>query len=118
MIMEDSLADAGAEVVGPACSVQEAIALIEHAASDGGLSAAVLDMNLNGMMAKPVADRLVALGVPFVFATGYGEDCRGPLGAAPVLEKPFSPDALVAAIKRLAAAEAELPRVATQAAIP
>jgi CheY-like chemotaxis protein len=76
----------------------------------------VLDMNLNGMMARPVADRLVALGVPFVFATGYGEDCRGPHRPAPVLEKPFSPDALVAAIKSLAAIEAEPPRVSTQAA--
>ena len=104
MLMEDELANAGAEVVGTACSVDEALGLIEQIACDGGLNAAVLDMNLEGAAVSPVADRLVALGVPFVFATGYGEDCdRGAHSAAPVLAKPFDPDALVAAVEGLAA---------------
>ena len=104
MLMEDGLIDAGAEVVGPACSVDEALGLIERAAWDGRLNAAVLDMNLEGATVSPVADRPAALGVPFVFATGYGEDCnRGAHSAAPVLAKPFDPDALVAAVEGLAA---------------
>jgi DNA-binding response OmpR family regulator len=103
MLLEDGLLEAGAEVVGPACSVDEALGLIERVACDGGLSAAVLDINLQGAAVSPVADRLAALGVPFVFATGYGEDCeRGLHMAAPVLAKPFNPDALVAAIGALA----------------
>jgi CheY-like chemotaxis protein len=105
MLMEDGLVDAGAEVVGPACSVEEALGLVERVACDGGLSAAVLDINLGGAAVSPVADRLAALGVPFVFATGYGEGCRrGAHAAAPVLAKPFDPDALVAAVEGLAAA--------------
>ena len=104
MLVADGLSDAGAEVVGPAFSVNKALGLIECAAADGGLSAAVLDINLDGAAVSPVADRLAALGVPFVFATGYGEDCdRGEHGAAPVLAKPFDPDALVAAVEGLAA---------------
>jgi CheY-like chemotaxis protein len=104
LLMEDGLIDAGAEVVGPACSVEDALGLIERVARDGGLSAAVLDMNLAGAAVSPVADRLAALGVPFLFATGYGEGCqRGMHEAAPVLAKPFNPDALVAAVEGLAA---------------
>jgi len=103
MLMEDGLADAGAEVVGPACSVDEALGLIERVACDGGLSAAVLDINLEGANVSPVADRLAALSVPFVFATGYGEGCdRCGYATAPVLAKPFDPDALVAAVEGLA----------------
>ena len=104
MVMEDGLVEAGAEVVGPACTVDEALGLIERAACDGGLSAAVLDINLEGVAVAPVANRLAVLGVPFVFTTGYGPDCnKGLHTAAPVLAKPFDPDALVAAVEGLAA---------------
>jgi hypothetical protein len=61
-------------------------------------------INLQGAAVWSVADRLVALGVPFVFATGYGEHCDRDLhAAAPVLAKPFDPGALVAAVEGLAA---------------
>ena len=104
MVMEDGLVEAGAEVVGPACTVDEALGLIERAACDGGLSAAVLDINLEGTAVSPVADRLATLGVPFVFATGYGQGChKGLHTAAPVLAKPFDPEALVTVIEGLAA---------------
>ncbi len=102
MLVEDELRDAGATIVGPAPSVGDALRLIEGAASDGGISAAVLDINLNGEKASPVADRLAALGVPFLFATGYGEGCdTGGHGAAPTLHKPFALERLIAAIEAL-----------------
>jgi DNA-binding response OmpR family regulator len=104
MLIEDGLAYAGAEIVGPAHSVDEALKLIERVALDGGLSAAVLDMNLAGVAISPVADRLAALGVPFLFATGYEKDCyRGSHASAPIMTKPFGPDALVAAVEGIAA---------------
>ena len=104
MLVEDELLDAGATVLGPVPSVSDALRLVE-AAADGGISAAVLDINLQGEAVGPVADRLVALGVPFVFATGYGEGCdTGGHGTAPTLHKPFSPESLVAAIEVLASA--------------
>ena len=104
LLLEDGLLDAGAEVVGPAGMVGEAPRLIEGAAADGGLHAAVVDLRLADAMASPVADRLAALGVPFLFATGYGEGCdTGGHAGAPVLAKPFDPDALVAAVQGLAA---------------
>jgi DNA-binding response OmpR family regulator len=107
MLVEDELRDAGATVLGPAACVADALRLVEAAAADGGISAAVLDINLDGKHVASVADRLAALGVPFLFATGYGETCdtRGH-GAAPVVSKPFAPERLVAAVEALASAKA------------
>jgi CheY-like chemotaxis protein len=104
MLVEDELIDAGAKVIGPASSVEEALRLIEDAAPDGGLSVAVLDIHLDGERVSPVADRLAALGVPFLFATGYGEGCDTGGHDAPVLRKVFHPAALITALKALASA--------------
>ncbi len=103
MLVEDGLLEAGARVVGAASSVDEALRLIEGAACEGGLSAAVLDFDLSGEAVMPVADRLDALGVPFLFATGYGDRCdRGRHAAAPTLAKPFDPESLIALVETLA----------------
>src|SRR3954453_22325741 len=105
MLLEDELLEAGAEVVGPACSVKEALELIDQVAADGGLSAAVLDINLEGETVSPVADRLAALSVPFVFATGYGEGYnRGLHAAAPILAKPFDGNQVTDIVRNLIAA--------------
>ena len=105
MLVEDALLDAGARIVGPAVSVGEALRLIEGTASEGGLTAAVLDINLAGEAVMPVADRLAALGVPFLFATGYSEGCdTGGHAAAPVLHKPFDPHRLITTVEALASA--------------
>ena len=104
ILVEDELRDAGATVLGPAPSLGDALRLVEAAAADGGISAAVLDINLDGRHVAPAADRLAALGVPFVFATGYGENHdTGGHGTAPTLPKPFGPERLIAAVERLLA---------------
>jgi DNA-binding response OmpR family regulator len=105
MLVKDELRGAGAEVLGPASTVDRALRLVEAVAADGAISAAVLDINLDGQRVEPVADRLAALGVPFLFATGYGEGCdTGGHGAAPILHKPFAPEKLIAAVEALASA--------------
>ena len=58
----------GAQIVGPVATVDDALELIEKT---DRLDGAVLDVNLHGEMAYPVADVLLARGVRFVFATGY-----------------------------------------------
>ena len=58
----------GARVVGPVATVADALAAV---ADEAPLDAAVLDVNLGGTPVFPVADALVARGVPFVFLTGY-----------------------------------------------
>ncbi len=63
----------------------------------------MLDINLSGRHVSPVAQKLAALGVPFLFATGYGDDYdRGRHGAAPMLHKPFDSEKLIAAVEALA----------------
>ena len=85
-LLEDMLADLGCAVVGPASSVDQALAMIDAEAID----AAVIDVNLNGQMSYPIADALAARGVPFVFSTGYDkETLLDAYRSLPVLQKPF-----------------------------
>jgi DNA-binding NtrC family response regulator len=58
----------GLHVIGPVGTLQEAMGLIEN---DGPIDGAVLDINLRGEMAFPLAVALYERGVPFIFATGY-----------------------------------------------
>jgi CheY-like chemotaxis protein len=85
-LLVDMLADLGCAVVGPASSVNQALAMIDTEAID----VAVLDVNLNGQLSYPVADALAARGMPFVFSSGYHKD-RLPerYRTAPALQKPF-----------------------------
>jgi DNA-binding response OmpR family regulator len=102
MLVEDELLDAGAHIVGTASSVAEALRVIEAAMGDGGISAAVLDLNLDGEPIWLVANALDELGVPFVFETGYAPGCNtGKYVMAPILHKPFDPQALVGAVAGL-----------------
>ena len=102
MFLEDELVDAGVEVVGAAGSVVEALQLVMQAVSGGGLSAAVLDINLGGTMVYPVADMLAAFNVPFLFTTGYNMDRdMGAHAAAPMLLKPLPAGELIAALEAL-----------------
>jgi DNA-binding NtrC family response regulator len=58
----------GATVIGPANSVDSAMLLIN---GDISLDAAVLDIHLGTEKVFPVAEALLARGIPFVFTTGY-----------------------------------------------
>ena len=102
LLLEDELSDAGAEVVGPAASVDAALLLIEAAHREGGLSAAILDINLGGETVLPVADCLAMLRVPFVFTTGYNDvGYRGLHKTVPMLLKPFNGDVVPGAVRDL-----------------
>lgn len=106
--MADALSDAGMAVLGPVGTVPDALGLIASAAADGGITAAVLDVNLGGELVTPVVAALTAIRVPFLYATGYnawrtpGED-----GAVPFLQKPFAPDAVVHAVRNLTGARCD-----------
>ena len=55
-----------------------------------------------------MADRLIGLGMPFVFATGYGESIVMPerFRAVPVVSKPYDGAALRMALGGVQAAQA------------
>jgi CheY-like chemotaxis protein len=101
LFMEDILAEFGYEVAGVVSQLDDAIAR----EPDYGL--AVLDVHLNGRPVFDFADTLAAQGIPFVFATGYGE--RGipeRHRGRPVLQKPFQPDDLKRALEQCGSAKA------------
>jgi DNA-binding response OmpR family regulator len=107
MLVEDELLEAGASVLGPVASVEEALRLFDSVMASGGLDAAVLDMNLGGRSVRPVADALAQRAVPFIFMTGYGDTGgHGPHAAVPTLYKPFTPSDLVETLSRLVRAPA------------
>ena len=58
----------GADVLGPAASVDDALMLLT---TNSLPDAAVLDISLGDERVFPVADALQAAQVPFVFLTGY-----------------------------------------------
>jgi CheY-like chemotaxis protein len=71
MNLVDALQNAGSFVVGPVASVDKAISKIE---SEAHIDAAVVDVNLGGLLAFPVADMLVARKIPFIFTSGYEDN--------------------------------------------
>ncbi|MBL6081032.1 response regulator [Belnapia sp. T18] len=103
MLVEDELEAAGATVLGTASSVEDALYRIELACANGGLDACLLDMNLCGRSALPVADQLARRAVPFVFMTGYGDDPgQGRHTGVPTVRKPFDPQNLIQVLRRTA----------------
>ncbi|MFQ6755700.1 response regulator [Cereibacter sphaeroides] len=90
------LTDLGAVVVGPAASVERALALADEA-----LDGAILDINLAGPAVFPVAEALAARRVPFIFVTGYDATAI-PQAFAHVtrLEKPVDAARVACAIGR------------------
>jgi PAS domain S-box-containing protein len=110
--MRHVLSRAGAEVIGPAATAEDAARL----AGESRPSAAVLDINLGGDMIDPVAARLAAWGIPFLFVTGYDARKVLPerLRGAPVLRKPVDDEALLDMLQSLLVARAQADRVETR----
>ena len=95
LLVEGMLTDLGCKEVWYASSVDEALAILAERTPD----AAVLDVNLYGETAYPVARQLEAAEVPFVFATGYGASgISDEWAGRPVVQKPFHSDMLASAL--------------------
>lgn len=95
-----ALEDAGAHVLGPIDDLADGLALLER---ESGIDAAILDIDLHGEDVFPLAERLRARGVPFLFHTGHGE--RAALTRhferVTVCTKPVLTEALVRAVRDL-----------------
>ena len=102
MDLELLLGGRGYRLLGPAATVARALRLLDG--GDGTPDVALLDVNLRGGTAAPVAARLRALGVPFVLASAY-DDARLAalgLGGAPSVGKPADARRLLAALAKAA----------------
>lgn len=97
LLVEDMLMELGCEVVASAAEVERACALARTATID----VALLDLNLAGKSALPVAHVLRERGIPFVFSTGYGvTELAAEFRSQPTLAKPFRIDDLERALMR------------------
>lgn len=92
MEAEQMLTELGFETVVTTSSVAGANSAIEA----NEFAFALLDINLGGETSMPVADRLLRKGVPYLFASGYGEGADLPDAhrQVPVVTKPYSLDVL------------------------
>lgn len=103
LMLQDMLQDAGMVVEGVANSLPSGLDLARKSQAQ----VAILDVNLNGEEAYPIADVLRSRGIPFIFSTGYGADnLRGDYEMAPQLMKPYQQDLLSAAIAQALAGRA------------
>lgn len=97
-LIEDMLRDLGYAAIAHVGSVHEALSRIAAEPPDFVL----LDVNLGGELAFPIAERLEAESIPFLFATGYGrKGIPESWASRPVIEKPFDTDLLALALQEL-----------------
>lgn len=94
--MEFALVDAGASVLGPIVEIESGLDLLAAVAQP--IDAAILDLDLRGVAAYPLADYLAERGIPFVFQTGHGiaADLKARYGEhVHVLAKPCRTERLI-----------------------
>jgi PAS domain S-box-containing protein len=91
MMIQETLAELGFQVIGPISTASEALA----AARENHFDAAVLDINLGDGLVYTVAEILMKRGTPFIFVTGYDADSVDTrFSGVTVLQKPIERDML------------------------
>jgi len=101
--LQEFLTEAGFRIAGVASRLDSALALIQATPCD----AAILDANLRGVSAGPVAEALEARGTPFIVLSGYARDQQPTAFAAALhLQKPCRPETLIHALRGLLAPHA------------
>ena len=92
MDLAETLSAAGAQIVGPAGTIANALELLSRRPQ---LDIALLDIEVEGAFVFDVADELVKRAVPIVFTTGYerheiparfhaARHCEKPVGIAAI----------------------------------
>lgn len=94
--LEGMLRELGVASVRIANRVTQALELIAAGAPHFGL----IDVNVGYEKSYSVAERLCELGIPFAFATGYGDKYAFPahLAQVRIVSKPYTVEAVYAAI--------------------
>jgi len=98
IMLTDILESVGCVVLGPAYDVRQAMNYLDIDRID----CAVLDVNLGaGQTSAPIADALEERKIPFMFATGYGEDAlRMKDRERYRVDKPYDDDQVYLALKK------------------
>jgi DNA-binding response OmpR family regulator len=105
--IEDAILEVGFEVIGPVTRVERVLAMLDT----GQLfDAAVMDLDVGGQTALPIADLLAGYGIPFLVLTGGGAVALPERHRhAPVLPKPIEAAQLSQALWRLLDPDAPTP---------
>ncbi len=107
--VEKALQDMGCVVIGPVGKLDVALEL----ARSERLDAAILDVTIRGGRTFPVAEQLMSRGVPFVFASGYGDwALPDAFRNQPRLTKPFTIRDLSARVQALCSRPTSVPAAA------
>jgi CheY-like chemotaxis protein len=100
--LEELLSDAGFEIAGVAGRIEAALTMIES----GVFDAAIVDANLAGISAGPAASALRTRGLPFIVVSGYlPSQQQSAFAGARCLQKPFSPESVIQALRDLLPAQ-------------
>ena len=96
MMLEDFLETLGHTVHASCDSVEQAVATAEQ----GGFDVAIVDVNLKGETAWPVARKLREKSIPFVIATGgHVEPPPAEFANVPTIDKPYTVDRVTPALE-------------------
>jgi CheY-like chemotaxis protein len=98
-MIQEWIAELGHVAVGPAHNLTRALELAES-----GIDAAIVDVSLGKDNSYPLAEALIARGVPFALSTGYGRDGVEPkYREQAMIMKPFEFAAFRGAVDQLIA---------------
>jgi light-regulated signal transduction histidine kinase (bacteriophytochrome)/CheY-like chemotaxis protein len=99
MEAEDVLRDLGFA----SCQIVGSVRAAEDLINSTAISFAMLDVNLGAETSEPIAKALYAHGIPFIFASGYGDRSftTAQYQGVPVITKPYSKRDISLAIDRL-----------------
>ena len=99
MDIEETLRGLGAVEVRCCANITDAKAALKMLTPD----CAILDFNLGDHTSAAIADDLMALGVPFIFATGYGDSVMIPerFHGVPIRHKPLNSNLILEAFSAL-----------------
>jgi DNA-binding response OmpR family regulator len=98
LALEDELRAEGYDVVGPFGSLEATL----QAVAQEHVDLVLLDINMGGSMAWPIADELLSRNIPFIFLSGYsGDTLPERYRVIPRVSKPYDPKLLQSEIRRL-----------------
>jgi CheY-like chemotaxis protein len=116
MLVEDSLIIAldAEDIIGRLGAAHVATSSTVEAALDSLMqltpAIAILDINLGDQNSFGIADRLLEMNVPFLFASGYGEQAKLPLDhrSRIVVQKPYTIENLARGIAELLGIDSQM----------
>ena len=105
MDLQDTFEDAGFNVLGPVASVDPGLKIIRETKPD----VAMLDYNLGRETSIPIAHKLDAIKIPYVFLSGQVSRVvtANIKTEQKVIMKPFNAEALISYVNRLVESHAD-----------